>query len=118
MCDLAGARAHIGEDDRSTFCQMVDEGVEAGSGMNVDLCDRSVEVVLQAAASFVFCVEVQKLDWDLVILEPFGESENKTGFADSSFSAHGEDDAFGDVSWVSANRRCCVQRVQLRWAGA
>jgi hypothetical protein len=37
---------------------MVNESVQTGSGMNIDLCDGAVKVVLQTAARFVLSIEV------------------------------------------------------------
>jgi len=36
-CDLAGTRAHVGKNDRRPAVEMIDKGIKACRGMNVDL---------------------------------------------------------------------------------
>jgi len=48
--DLARSGSHIGKNDRSTTFQMIDESVETGGSMDIDLGDRAIEEMLERAA--------------------------------------------------------------------
>lgn len=55
-CDLPGTCAHVGKNDRRTTVEMIDKGIEACRGMNVDLGHSAVEKVFQRATRLVLCI--------------------------------------------------------------
>jgi hypothetical protein len=88
--NLASASSHIGKDDRGTAVEMVDEGIEPGGRVNVDLSDRTIEEVLQGATGFVFGIEIEQRDGNLVGPKPLGESDHDAGFTDAAFATDGD----------------------------
>ena len=94
VSDVAGAAAHVGEDDVGlSVGKYGEEDVEPGIGVDVDLLGLW-EIVAERAQGFVFRIEVEREKGNLAGVVPVGDGEGDTGFADPTLTAGGEDDTF------------------------
>src|SRR5579883_1006374 len=76
---------------------MVDKAVEASWRVNVHFGDRPIEEMLQRSSGFVLGIEVEQRTRDLVGFKPLCQGDDEAGLADSTLTAHGENDAFVSV---------------------
>jgi hypothetical protein len=75
---------------------LVDEGINPGGGVYVDLWYPPSEEMRKRSSSLVFHIEVgvEQLNRDLVCVKPFGERGHQAGLANTALSTHGQNDAF------------------------
>jgi len=80
---------------------MIDKGIEARRGVNVDFGYGAVERELQRAARLVLRIEVERCDGDFICRKPLGQSDDEAGFADSALASHGENDSLRECHHCS-----------------
>ena len=83
-----GASAHVGQNDRRTAVQIVQERVQSFRRVNVDLGHLAAKEMRQATTGLVLSVQIQQRHRNLVFLVPLRQSRHDVGLAHSSFAAH------------------------------
>jgi hypothetical protein len=73
--------------------ERLDEHVEPGLSVNVDLSGESVEVVFQAAARFVLGIEIEKRQRDFIGDELLRQMNHEARLSDASLSPFRESDS-------------------------
>jgi hypothetical protein len=82
---LTRSGTHVGQYDRRTLGEAIDEHVESSLGVDVDLPGESVEVVLEAAARLVLGIEIEKREWDFIGEKPFRQMNHESSLATPPF---------------------------------
>src|ERR1019366_4781114 len=113
---LSGSRTHIGEDYGRAFGEFVNESIQTGWRVDVDLRYSPTEEVGQRTACFVLRVQVEELDRNLVFLELFRQAGHHARLADAALSAHRQNYALFDRPrwWFRFARRTVHRNLPRR----